>query len=107
MRMFEGKPPIVPEGHDSHRELAGVDSLRPLTWSDLRARLEAARDFRASMRQGEDGEIASFDAVSARRIAALSNSKHGVNPSDLANRKQNCGTSSPLPNDAPQSAPRN
>jgi len=102
--MFEGKPPIVPEGHDSHGELAGADFLRPLTWSDLRARLEAARDFRASLRQAENGDIASFDAGSARRIAALANGKHGVNPSDLANRKQNCGTRSPLQHDAPQSA---
>jgi hypothetical protein len=102
--MFEGKPPIVPEGHDSRGELAGADSLRPLTWSDLRARLEAARDFRASLRQGEGGEFASFDATSARRIAALANGKRGVNPSDLANRKQDCGTSIPLQHDATQSA---
>lgn len=102
--MFEGNPPIVPEGHDSHGELAGVDYLRPLTWSDLRARLEAARDFRASLRQAEDGDIASFDAGSARRIAALASGKHGVNPSDLANRKQNCGTKNSYQNDATQSA---
>jgi hypothetical protein len=105
--MFEGKLPIVPEGHDSQRDLAGVDSLRPLTWSDLRARLEAARDFRAALQHERGSELASFDAVSARRIAALTNGKHDVNPDDLANRKQNCGTSSPLPNDAQQSAPRN
>ncbi len=105
--MFEGKPPIVPEGHDSLGDLAGADSLRPLTWSDLRARLEAARDFRASLRQGECGEIASFDAVSARRIASLANGKHGVNPSDLANSKQNGRNSKPLQDDGTKSAPRN
>ena len=80
--MFEGKPPRtaealpLEEGHDG-------DSLRPLSWGDLVARLTAARDLRASL--GENA--ASFDASSARCIAAHHNGKHGVNLEDSSYRK--------------------
>jgi hypothetical protein len=91
--MFEGKLPLAPVAHDSAEDGASAGSLRELTWSDLRSRLEAARDLRQSLYQpmGEssDDHLASFDAHSARRIAALAEGKHVVNPEDLANGKGN------------------
>ena len=61
--------------------------LRAMTWSDLRASLEAARDLRASLHDRSDEQLASFDAHSARRIAGLAESKYAVNPDNLANGK--------------------
>lgn len=58
-----------------------------MTWSDLRASLEAARDLRASLSARSDEHLASFDAHSARHIAGLAESKHAVNPDNLANGK--------------------
>lgn len=89
--MYEGKPPQNPQGQDSIAEsdlesgLAG--SLQQITWNGLRARLEAARDLRASLAQFPEGELASFDAHSARRIAEQEEGKHTVNPDDLGNGK--------------------
>jgi hypothetical protein len=77
--MFEGKP-ILPEE-------SATDSLRPLAWSDLAARLAATRDLRASLAVGEEGGVASFDANSARWIAAHRSGQDGVNPDVSANGK--------------------
>ncbi len=72
-------------------ESGDADALREMTWGDLRSRLEAARDLRASLRAnlgaGADEHLASFDAHSARHIAGLAEGKHAVNPEDLANGK--------------------
>jgi hypothetical protein len=70
--MFEGKP-IRPED-------STAQSLRPIEWPDLAARLAATRDLRASLAVGEDGTEASFDAMSARWIAAHCSGQEGVNP---------------------------
>lgn len=67
--------------------MADGDSLRELSWSDLRARLAAARDLRLSLAQAGPQDLASFDAPAARHVAALANGKDSVNPSDLANGK--------------------
>src|SRR4051812_48218794 len=84
--MFEGKPPR-PEDGTALRSGAERDELRPLAWSDLTTRLAAARDLRVSLAPGErDGE-ASFDAMSARWIAAHPAEQELVNPVDSANRK--------------------
>jgi hypothetical protein len=84
--MFEGKPPR-PEDGSALRPAAQREELRPLVWSDLASRLAAARDLRVSLAPGErDGE-ASFDALSARWIAAHPADEDGVNPEDSANRK--------------------
>ena len=87
--MFEGKPPF-PE--DPSREV-----LRPLQWAELASRLAAARDLRASLREGGKGGDASFDAGSARWIAAHRDDKDRVNPEDLANRKGDWDNGSDAP----------
>jgi len=77
--MFEGKPPQVDE---SARE-----ALRPLAWTELASRLAAARELRASLAPGELQGEASFDAMSARWIAAHQIGKDRVNPEDSTNGK--------------------
>ena len=83
--MFEGKPPRTAEAFPLEEQQAG-EALRPLSWDDLVARLSAARDLRASL-DPASGPHASFDAGSARRIAAHHNGKHPVNPDDSSNGK--------------------
>lgn len=84
--MFEGKPPRPEDGAVLHLA-ASRDALRPVAWSDLAARLAAARDLRVSLAPGEGDGQASFDAMSARWIAAHPPGEEGVNPEDSANRK--------------------
>jgi hypothetical protein len=84
--MFEGKPPR-PDEESPAGPKADRDALRPLEWAELASRLAAARDLRASLLgDGAAGE-ASFDAGSARRIAAHHGGKGFGNPEDLANGK--------------------
>lgn len=93
--MFEGKLPLAVTAHDygiaadSGADGACVNGgvLRELTWNDLRVRLQAARELHDSLHGVPDDRLASFDASSARRIAALADSKRAVNPEDLANGK--------------------
>ena len=68
------------------------DSLRPLSWTDLVARLSAARELRASYQSAGEAAEGSFDAGSARRVAAHHNGKHPVNLDDLGNGKGPAGT---------------
>lgn len=63
------------------------DSLRELSWGDLRMRLDAARDLRVSLARTAVSDFASFDAPAARHVAALEHGKEVVNPTDLANGK--------------------
>jgi len=105
--MFEGKLPRLPHGHDSEKESASGEGLRELTWSDLRSRLEAARDLRASLDRAGDGEEASFDSLSARRIASQADGKDGGNPSDLTNGKVNGAIGCPSHDVPADMAPRN
>lgn len=79
--MFEGKPPRTAEALPLEERPEG-ESLRPLSWGDLVARLAAARDLRASYDGRAAGSDASFDAGSARCVAALHNGKHAVNLED-------------------------
>ena len=85
--MFEGKPPVAPAAdHDA------LQGLRPLAWAELRARLTAAHDLRASLARSDDGGEASFDAGSARRLAAHHDEGEGegedaVNPEISVNGK--------------------
>jgi hypothetical protein len=89
--MFEGKFPLAQAAHgfgpDSHGEPDDAGPLREMTWGDLRTRLEATRDLRASLRAVVAERMASFDAHSARHIAGLVENKFDVNPEDLANSK--------------------
>ena len=84
--MFEGKPPRTADALPLEEPQHG-ESLRPLSWGDLVARLSAAREVRASYRGAGAAADASFDAGSARRIAAHHNGKHGINLDDLSNGK--------------------
>ena len=89
--MFEGKPPRPRDARalEAQRDL---DALRPLSWGDLVARLSAVRDLRSPDDASDQGGDASFDAGSARRIAAHHNGKHDVNPDVSANGKGPAGT---------------
>src|SRR5690606_13513964 len=84
--MFEGKPPSSAVAHPV-QEPQERDPLRPLSWSELVARRAAARDLRASFGEGAQGADGSFDARSARRIAAHHHGKQSVNLDDLGNGK--------------------
>ena len=84
--MFEGKPPRTADALPLEEPQHG-DSLRPLSWGDLVARLSAARDLRASYQGAGETAEGSFDASSARRVAAHHNGKHPVNLDDLSNGK--------------------
>ena len=81
--MFEGKLPKAQKAQDSAVQTRCADSLRAMTWSDLRARLDAARDLRSAIVDSDHEAPASFDVHSARRIAALANGKEAVNLDDL------------------------
>jgi hypothetical protein len=89
--MFEGKPPSSAEALPLEEPQEG-ENLRPLSWSDLVARLTAARALRESI---EGGPAASFDASSARCIAAHHNGKHIVNPEDSGSGKGPEGNAEP------------
>ena len=89
--MFEGKPPRPHDARALEDEPSDIDALRPLSWGDLVTRLSAARDLRSSLDGGAAGGEASFDAGSARRIAAHHNGKHDVNPDISGNGKSPAG----------------
>ena len=84
--MFEAKPPspatyAPSEFQDSSR------SLHPVRWPDLVAKLDAARDLRASLLAHAGEGEASFDAHCAQHIAALCEGKRGINLDDLVDGK--------------------
>ena len=98
--MFEGKLPRPAEAHALENGPDG-DVLRELSWSDLVARLAASRDLRASFAGVATPADASFDADSARRIAAHHNGKPAVNLEASSYRKGPRGTAAPAVHDAP------
>ncbi len=89
--MFEGKPLRPGDSRALDPESWEDEVLRPLSWSELVARLSAARDLRASFAAGGDCGDASFDAGSARRIAAHHNGKLDVNLDVSGNGKTAAG----------------
>ena len=82
--MFEGKRPLA---GDCAQPARPEDALRPLEWTELASRLAAARDLRASLAPGEIEGEGSFDAHSARWIAAHRDGQEFVNLEDSANGK--------------------
>jgi hypothetical protein len=92
--MFEGKPPRPRDARALDDAQRDIDALRPLSWGDLVARLSAARDLRSSCDGIAPGGEASFDAGSARRIAAHHNGKQDVNLDVSGNGKGHAGTAS-------------
>ena len=104
--MFEGKPPRTAEALP-FEELQAGESLRPLSWDDLVARLSAARDLRESLGGSASVPHASFDAGSARRIAAHHSGKLPVNLDDSSNRKGTEGMAEPAVQSAVSGVARN
>ena len=92
--MFEGKPPRPGDARALDSEPRDIDALRPLSWGDLVTRLSAARDLRSSFDGAATAGEASFDAGSARRIAAHHNGKQDVNLDVSGNGKGHAGTAS-------------
>jgi len=104
--MFEGKLPTPAEAMPLGEAHDG-EALRLLSWADLVARLSAARELRASFAGRAAGSDASFDAGSARRIAAHHNGKHGVNLEDSSYRKAPQGIAGEAVHGAPSGVARN
>ena len=93
--MFEGKPPRPRDARALDDEQHDFETLRPLSWGDLVARFSAAQEMRSASDGADEGGEASFDAGSARRIAAHHNGKHDVNPDISGNGKSPAGTAGP------------
>lgn len=64
--------------------------MRPLTWRELKARLEGARKLRPQCAGA--GAPGSFDPAAACRIALLDHGNHPVNRAGLGNLKTADGT---------------
>ena len=95
--MFEGKPPRPRDARALDEAQQDFEALRPLSWGDLVARFSAVRELRSSYDEEDEGGEASFDAGSARRIAAHHNGKHDVHPDISGNGKSPAGTASRAP----------
>lgn len=104
--MFEGKPPNTGESLPLDLATGEQGELRPVSWRDLVARLDAAREFRVARGVGETAGDASFDPLSARHIAEIENYKPGINFDDLANGKAAGRISQPYKNGAAYGVPR-
>ena len=104
--MFEGKPPRPRDARALDEGPHDLEALRPLSWGDLIARFSAARELRSLYDQPDDHGEASFDAGSARRIAALHSGKPDINPDISGNGKSLPGTAAPAARGAEQGAMR-
>ena len=91
--MFEGKPVRADFEQSFDQSNGDGGDLRRVTWPELVARLDAARDLRTVLGDQQAGGDASFDLASARHIAELGEGKHGVNLDGLANGKGPSGIS--------------
>jgi hypothetical protein len=85
--MFEGKLPNAGGAQALDRAGSVQDSLRAVSWTDLVARFDAARELRAELGSGETAGGASFDPDAARHIAELSENTEDINFDALANGK--------------------
>jgi hypothetical protein len=94
--MLEGKLPRPGDPRPLDIESADGDRLRPLSWTDLVARLTAARELRGEGGASSEASEGSFDASSARLIAAHHNGKQLVNLDDSSNGKGSEATASPV-----------
>jgi hypothetical protein len=102
--MFEGKVQSAETAQPFDN--GGGAHLRPVSWRDLVARLDAVRELRVELGTGEAPGIASFDPDSARHIAELAGSKRDINFDDLANGKSADGMGRPNINGAESDDPR-
>ena len=92
--MFEGNPPLPSHACPFDDDEWGGKALRPLSWDELVARLSAARDLRMACDLADEGSEASFDAGSARWIAAHHGGQQAINPDSSSNGKGPAGTAS-------------
>jgi hypothetical protein len=104
--MFEGKLSGAAATKPLGRAAVAAERLRPVSWSDLVAKLEAARELRAELGAGETSADASFDPDSARHIAALAEGKQDINLDGLADGKVAGGISRSDKNGAASDDPR-
>ena len=87
----------------------GGDALRAIQWSELTARLNAARDLRRVLRRDANGSIqngaSSFGDAAATYFRSISNDEHDVNPVALeAPKASQCIDDSPQGDVAPGDA---
>ncbi|MCB2050331.1 MAG: hypothetical protein KDE63_02770 [Novosphingobium sp.] len=89
--MFEEK--ITPPGRfgQGPKDIDG-EPLRPLTWHEVRARLDAARDLRRETARMKESSSASFAASAALRLRDYAQRIPGVNLDGLGNCKDEQGT---------------
>ena len=90
--MFEPKHPFAADHAARDPEAGPQAELRAVSWSELNARLSAARELRNVLASSEPETAASFDAEFARHVAHLHEAheeeRHdAVNRDDLANGK--------------------
>lgn len=88
--MFEAKS-LSPARHGLAEFEDSARSLHPVRWPELVAKLDAARDLRASLLAHAGEGEASFDPHCAQHIAALCEGKRGINLDDLVDGKVNGG----------------
>lgn len=78
---------------DTHER--GGNALRMLDWTELTARLNAARDLRVLLRRDASGNIGgnsgSFADAAARYFRTREHDEHDVNPIALEHRKGSSG----------------
>jgi hypothetical protein len=104
--MFEGKPPLPATSLPLEGEGCETAGLRPLRWDELVARLSAARELHADWPGGDPGGEGSFDADSARKIAAHNNGKPSINLEGSANLKSAACNAAVSVNDAGRNVPQ-
>jgi hypothetical protein len=104
--MFEGKLPSAAAAQPLDRTSGGAERLRVVSWPDLVARFDAARELRAELGAGESVADASFDPDSARHICALTEGQLDINLDDLGNGKAAGGIARADKNGATSDDPR-
>lgn len=84
--MYEGRFQAagLAQGPDRAGE---AEHPRVLSWAELAARFDAARDFRRWTRGHPGSEAGSFDAAFARHISGHGEGKPDINPFALADGK--------------------
>ena len=104
--MFEGKLTSATVAQPLDGVPARQGTLRPVSWTDLVARFDAARELRTELGIGEASGEASFDPDSARHIAEIGEGKPDINLDDLANGKAATGRDRPDVDRHASDAPR-
>ena len=95
--MFEGKPPNRRRVRETDHVRRTDDELLAISWNDLVARLESARELRASLAETPPITKASFDENSAQHLAERNHARPEgnegrVNPETSAYGKRDGGT---------------